>query len=187
MQDIAGSVHGWRRNRQAALWLTEDCDANSAGALVEIGWTRVWSAVSPQSLEQAHSGQDSRLQFLHSLNDVPMEGAHRGIQFIYNTSREVVGAETTDLRRRRAEGLENLIEGWRGAIVVVGRLSDEMGELFRSLAPNAQIFVIDSDDVENRASLVQSFLSTLKSLENLVADEDALALKDAPSLQIDAE
>ncbi len=187
MQDIVDGVHEWRRSRQAALWLTEDCDANSAGALVEIGWVRIWSAVSPQALEKSHSGRNSRLQFLHSINDVPMEGAHRGIQFIYNTSREVVGAETADLRRRRAEGLENLIEGWRGAIVVVGRLSDQIDELFRSLAPNSQIFVIDSDDVENRASLVQNFLSTLESLENRVADEDALALKDAPSLQIDAE
>ncbi|UFI03124.1 hypothetical protein [Roseibium aggregatum] len=187
MQDIADSVHEWRRSSQAALWLTEDCDANSAGDLVEIGWARVWSAVSPQALEQSNSERNSRLQFLHSRNEVPMEGAHRGIQFIYNTSREVVGAETADLRRRRAEEMENIVEGWRGAIVVIGKLSDQLAELFRSLAPTAQIFVIDSDDAESRASLVQDFLKILQSLENLVADEDALALKGTPNLQIDAE
>ncbi|WP_422372629.1 hypothetical protein [Hoeflea sp.] len=187
MQDIVGSVHEWLRRRQAALWLTEDCDVESAGALIQIEWARVWSAVPPRALDQWNSDRRIRLKFFNSRSDVPMDGANRGFQFIYNTSKETVGAEPVGLRRRRAEEMENFVEGWRGAIIVVGHLSEPLDDLFQSLAPSATVFVIDAEDAARRAELVQDFLTNLRFLEGATVDEDTLALRDAPNLKLDAE
>ena len=176
-------IRRWRQRSQAALWIAADCGVSDAKALLSLDWPLVWSALPSQSLSRALENARDRYHVIKSRAEVPPEGRSGGLRFIYDVERGDVSTVAAQLRARRAAELENLLEGWVGAILVAGQLAEDILKIIEVLAPSATVFRVEAGSGSSGAELAE----WLARAEEVPGDHEAIDLKDALGVRFDRE
>jgi hypothetical protein len=184
----------------AALWLPADSDEHVVRAAISLPWKAIWSALEPDRLRAmlAASGHSDH-RIVQSKEEGQPPGVNSGVVVVYDVSQATRGSPADKLRkRRRAEELENEIEGWSGLLVRAepADLSDSWLAFVEALAPTATV-ILDSPTtnwsspttvlapVVWSAGLLDFFHQAADHLREL-GRQNVVDLKDAPGVEIDS-
>lgn len=125
-----------------------------------------------------------RYQLITSRAELPPEGRSSRIRYLYDVGRDRSLTSAALLKARRAQELENLIEGWMGALVVVGGESNELAALLSALAPQVVIFHVPAAECD-AYDAASALAKALKEAERHLDGHSTLDLKDAPGISVD--
>ena len=186
--------------RMIALWMPRECDDAIVRAAMPLPWQVIWSEIDPNRLVPLLNEDHERLyRVIDNKDNAPPAGTSSDITFVYDVSVPIQG-EASDIvrKRRRANELENEVEGWEGLLIYAGPAdqSAKWLEVIEALAPAATVLLeeLNAGSVCPPSPLAPLlWTGGLSQLFRKTSDyfrerrrRGVLDLKDAPGVEVDA-